>query len=277
MNLLIASNLHLAIWLALAAVALLVLPYVALPLVIKRTFHTPAQPTVVPFDVAENPPPTEVAAFFGRVNNELMAAGFQHVCYGVNANEFGNVTAFLMLSENGRTDDAALSVVAYALPAAAQQNNPVISDQLVSFRRRFTDGTEITTSNTNTPRIFAKVASKQVFRFPQVSNCRTLFALHLSAVNEFGRSAAMPLPRRDQMVDRLMEDMRTETADQVATGYLQLNESRDKYVATWKGAYLMTWPHLWPLKKWQQNSRQRRAAALMRKWSVNLPDAQSAS
>jgi hypothetical protein len=261
---------HLAVWAALVGVGLLALPYIFFPILIKVNYCTPAQPSLLEFEISENPPPAHVTRYFERVETELAAKDFEVIGHFANHVEFGNGTMFLKLLENRRTNDASLVIVVFALPIGALVNPPPIKEQVISFFRRFDDGTEISTSNSNVAQIFKTIKGKRIFRFPQIQDSQTLFALHLCTVKEFGMSRAKPLPPHDRMADLLLEHMRAELVDQAAVGYLRLNETGDNYVATWKGAYLMTWSLLWPIKQWQLAARRRRAAELIQQWGPEL-------
>jgi hypothetical protein len=272
MNSLLASNIGIALWAVLIAVALLALPYVVFPMLIKKRFFTPAEPTMLPFDVSENPPPREVAAFFDRVEGALAPLGFRFAGHLANHAEYGNVTMFVKLLENRRTNDSVMVIAAFAMPVGRLVNPPPIREQVITFLRRFDDGAEIRTGNSNVVQVFKSIPGKLSFGFPQISDGRTLFALHQCAAKEFGMSRVVPLPPPERMHDLVRDNMRRELSDQVPVGYLRLNATGDRYLATWKGAYMMTWPLLQPFKNWQITRRRRRAVKLMQQWGPQLAE-----
>jgi hypothetical protein len=68
----------------------------------------------------------------------------------------------------------------------------------------------------------------------------------------------------------LIEGRERILAHHVATGYYYLDEARDIYRPTWKGAVLMTWRLLWPIRPLYRAWRRRPTHAFLRERGLHL-------
>ncbi len=244
-------------------------PYVGLPIIVKSMMKNKAVPELVEFDPEANPPPRDVDAFFARTIRELRPEGFSVACHIIVPQQIPNVNALLMVLENRTKRDLALTVVMFGSHKTEEGTTVRMQSQHVQFGAEFVDGMEINTTNSGVESAFAPVPNKRHFCFPEVQNAAALYRIHQRALQEFAGVERRPVPASDNMLQTLQAEMIAEMANQVGTGYLTLNADGSYFFPTWKGAFLMSWKQVWPVKAIRSAIRVRRARRLMAQWGMS--------
>jgi len=140
---------------------------------------------------------------------------------------------------------------------------------LLGFTTEFTDGTMLVTCcrSEEPPGIGLRYGS---IAFPEFHNPRRLHEIHEAAVNRYCSDGI----RRDlsnvNPEDYYRESIRRATAALVDTGDYYLDEEQQVLRATWKGAMLMSWKQLRPIKRRRAMLRRRRTARLLRELDLEL-------
>jgi hypothetical protein len=87
----------------------------------------------------------------------------------------------------------------------------------------------------------------------------------------------MPLPGDDGWIDEMLKEHARTMDHMVAAGYYMLDDDAGVYRKTWKGAYLMTWKLLPPVKQVRQLMKRIRAGIEVRRLGVDLAVLRKAS
>jgi hypothetical protein len=240
----------------------LLLPYVAGPLLIHRTMKLSAEPRLIPFALDHPSLPPEVARDFETVTDQLGPAGFEPVAGLALPEQTPKVRAILLLLANRTTRDVAMVSAMYAENASGPPRRVFY----VEFVSRFRDGTVVLTNNSPQPGAFGPRPTHTVGRFPAVKEADRLYRLH-QALAERHPSGVKVLrldeefagDARTAVAASLVEEMEA----QLTTGYLYLSPQDNVYRPTWKGAFLMTWKLMWPMKAIRRVLQEREAARLM--------------
>jgi hypothetical protein len=136
----------------------------------------------------------------------------------------------------------------------------------VEFVSRFRDGTVVHTNNSPQPGVFGPRPTHTAGRFPAVKEADRLYRLHQALAER--HPSGLKVLRLDEefagearatVAASLVEEMEA----QVKTGYLHLSPQERVYRPTCKGACLMTWKLLWPVKAIRRVLQEREAARLM--------------
>jgi hypothetical protein len=127
----------------------------------------------------------------------------------------------------------------------------------------------VQTSNLLTAGCFARLSQELTFRFPHIQELSKLYQLHqslvrLNAVAE--RKTLEILEKFNGDVAAYLADtvIRDSYRDQETTGYLRYSAIERCWRPTLKGAYLMTWRQLWPIKQIREAQAKRKGHQLER-------------
>lgn len=134
----------------------------------------------------------------------------------------------------------------------------------MTFLTQFSDGTAIVTSNTSSAGVFPRDPKVSSVRCPGIRDFGLLYRFHRARVERArgGRAATL-----DHMKDARtrMENDWTQTFERlVGAGYYSIDQARELYVPTLKGAFLMTYRLLPPFKQIQKLRRDRLAERTLR-------------
>ena len=244
--------------------------YVGAPCLIKFTQRYRKDLTLVAFDPNETSPPLEVGKFFFSTGHRLEQLGFREVGHFVNSDMIANVRTILALFEHEEQQDAAIAAVAFAYSSGGKVNS-VVQESAVEFDTEFQDGVDVDTKNSMNESAFAYLPHKKTTDFPGLQDLEVLYRAHQYICGLHKKAPKKPLPLREQWGDKLLEGMVNELEAQLDTGYLTLTTNGDGeefYVPTWKGAYIMTWINLWPIKQIRLSMRRRKARALLNEYGL---------
>ena len=233
--------------------AIVALIYVGAPILVRFTMKQKAAPVFEPLDPDRIPP--EAARHFEAVGKALSGHGFVKATRLVLSGFTPNATLFLTAFENQATQDAALAVAAYVDVREVTQ----LKTAYVEFSNGFTDGRSVSTNNTPELSVYREPEWRVMTQFPQVQDLALLYQIHQALVQR-ASGRKKPLPRIDGWDALLREAVVREMKSQIEPGYLRLSPSGEFYAPTWKGAFLMTWKLLPPVKGILLRARARRAA-----------------
>jgi hypothetical protein len=133
------------------------------------------------------------------------------------------------------------------------------------IRTRFADGFEMNTASSTSDTAFPTDPMSDSINPYWIRDGRLLWAIHRARIEgdaRKGQRRIVPDPGKE--AEFLNEDFRREIDHVVATGYYVPDEIAGRYRLTIKGAYLIIWRLLWPLKHLRRAARKRRAQSVLR-------------
>ncbi|MCA9135441.1 MAG: hypothetical protein KDB00_01745 [Planctomycetales bacterium] len=244
--------------------------FLAVPLLIYATFASSAIPVVQSIE-NDMPLPDEVRSFFARCFDEFTAIGFQHAGTFLLPNHIENVRSILVLFVEPQTKTLAMSPLMYGMINGRWN----LQSRYTEFCTDFEDGFCIDTGNQNVVGAFPSRPDKLVTIQPKIQDIARLFQAHLAVVKfrSSNRRAVLRLETDyqwdsenylSQGITREMEAAkndgylkheggdRPEFSNAIA-GHGQFSIERigapKNYRTTFRGAYMMTWKQLWPIKQ----------------------------
>ncbi|HZN38019.1 MAG TPA: hypothetical protein VFD82_04405 [Planctomycetota bacterium] len=232
--------------------AIVALIYVGAPLLVRFTMKQKAAPVFEPLHPDRSPP--EAARHFEAVGKALSGDGFVEATRLALSGFMPNTTILLAAFENQATQDAAIAVAAYVDVRGVTR----LRTAYLEFSNGFTDGRSVSTNNTAELSVYREPEWRVMTQFPQVQDCALLYRIHQALVQR-ASGRKKPLPRQDGWDALLREAMVREMTSQIEPGYLRLSPTGELYTPTWKGAFLMTWKLLPPVKGILLRARARRA------------------
>lgn len=207
----------------------------------------------------------DVAQFLLTATNELAQEGFASVAYLLVPGITTHATPILALLINRQTGDKALVSVIYTFANGQTK----IATKYVEFTTRFEDDSSVGTLNTRSLPAYYKPPYRRSFRFPDVQDLHHLYALHQALRQKFTPNLKPVLPPEGHEVAWLAASMHEEQALQVQAGRMRLDAAAGAYRPTLKGAYLMAWGLMWPIKPFRQWQLQQRSRALQRELALH--------
>jgi hypothetical protein len=243
---------------AVAAVAITAQHWLG-PVLVYRNQRFPRRRSLLPCHPGALPEWS--AEYLARAQAELAAAGFgEGVCFVQPPERPGDTEAAGALFEPAGGGDLALAVVMRSTGPAAQRTT------MLQFRSEWSDGSETITANSASPSVFPRVPRVDGLAIPELERAAALYEAHRLRVAE--RAPARPRP-----ASRGADPLGYETAantrildDVAGAGYFRLVGA--DYRPTLRGALLMTWRLLAPLKQLTRRESRRRAAPLVARLGV---------
>jgi hypothetical protein len=254
-------------------VGLAIAYYFFTPLLILKTQRMNEDFDILPWDPLETPPPDSISRFFQENENLLIEAGFRGMGSYLLPNSTPNTQAVVRFYVHDENRDAALVSAVFGF---VPDGSMLMQVNYMEFESRFASDNLNVVQTNNSPLAshFARLPEELSFRFPQVSDTLRLYRLHrllvkihapierkiLTVIEKYGGDAVKYLAN-----EVLLDAYRK----QEGTGYLRYSLAERCWRATIKGAYLMTWKLLWPIKQIRLAQMRRRAFQLERE--LELP------
>ena len=217
--------------------------YVGVPLLVRFTHKNAAQPRFKVLSLGNCP--RAVLTYLKDMSERLESAGFMLVgCMSMQQQTTG-VTPYFALLIHRLAGDKAMACAIYT------EAEGVISlgTRYVEFSTRYEDGRMIDTNNSAALDAFRSVPEKTVTKFPTVDDPLDLYALHQEVMREVAPGAKKVLPDEGAEVDYLSNVLIEDYERQCRLGMLYLDRAAAAYRPTMKGALLMTWGLLPPMKQ----------------------------
>ena len=253
--------------------AVVLCPFWLGPILIHRTQRQNASPSLENFDPAVHTVPESTAVALQESESTLMSCGFTKVGDYFQPSSMKSMTTRVGLFERPATRQRAIIVGMYGTDEQAK-----LMMHYVEVCAEYADGRSLLANNSPLLGCYAPVAGKTVERFPDVRDPGRLVRLHEGLMQQ--RAAVEEAQELEQGIDGaqyLVDSMLREFSDQVAAGYLQLDESANAYRPTIKGALLMTWKMVAPISTIRMRRARKRAAQLIEQLGVTGPDVSVAS
>lgn len=262
-------NLSVFAFLALGILALLAFPYAVGPFLVRSTLRFRLPIEVVVVNPRETPMPEDTRQYFDYAYHSLVANGFELLEVMYLPSFVPNVRSLIAVYVNRRTQDSAMSSFMIAEGAMAG-----VRKRYVEFVRRYPDDTLVQTNNSDELGAFPAKPREFTTQFHGLEDVSRLFALHQFLASKHGGARSAYL--------RIDTEFQGRAADYVARAVLQEGLEEQKKTGylggtatelrpTWKGAILMAWKELWPIKSLRRASRQRAANATLREFAAQNP------
>jgi hypothetical protein len=228
-----------------------------------------AAPLIIKFLISQraeiDPKPTLVEDLTGdsreRVGHlvrELSAMGFRVIANTRENSGMPRVLGIQLLFVQPEAQD-----LAYGIVTAAGVG--LVRTWSIAFETRFADGMRIITVSSRSPSVFPSDPDRDVINVDWIVQPAELYAIHRARVMQSGRSHdARELPTPGHEIEYLKQEWRDELARVAVAGYFRLGRGRRSYRATVKGAYVMTWRLMWPMKQLRIWARRREARKVLR-------------
>ena len=128
--------------------------------------------------------------------------------------------------------------------------NPDVNHlQYVEVAQLFDDDTLLSVMNSPMASVYPKTPRKVAFRYPKIKKISRLVKITEQILEEYlstKKAVALPEGKELKLIERFFNE---EQQELVERGYLSPQVVQTERMLTLKGAYLMTWKLLWPIKQ----------------------------
>lgn len=253
-----------AVWIGGGLVVLTGLFYLGIPLLIFQNTQFEADPKIVPFDVSTQKWPKPIERLFNTAREALDEMGFE-MMEGIKLpSAASNVRTVAILFLNRETRDYAMATAMHAVPFEPGG----LQTLYVEFTCRFRNKVVVNTNNSH--QLSGLPSRENVVSnwLPTVTDPADLYEIHLKIADDV-QSRSQKILRHEvefgsDMGAYVQAAISESFEDAARAGWLYLTSDGRYFRPTLKGAYLMTWGELWPMKmfrKGKRNSREREILA----------------
>jgi hypothetical protein len=234
--------------------------YLISPVLMYFRLKMSADPALQPFDPLQTPDPKAVGAFFTASRANMEKLGFQFLGYFTPSNLTAKAQFYMAVYKNPQTLDHAMSNAIFIMVGDEFQ----LKSTSVEFTSKFENDFSIDTNNGPEPGIFGSMPSRKVEKLPGARNSQEIYGVHRHLVGLYPRLKRINSTLDEDPAKYLKEMLIKGYSLQVPRGYLKLDEAKHCFRPTVKGAFLMTWRLLWPVKPIRKWALRRRARHLVR-------------
>jgi hypothetical protein len=250
---------------------ILVTPWLVVPIGIKRRQWSSQHPRIEAIDPLTVQDPHDFAESARELELAMADLGFRHLADFRVTQQVPGVEALASLFANESEKQTARWIT-----SMVRVGPPRKSTAMLAFVTDFTDGTKLVTANNVLPSPFPRVRVRESsLSYPTARGPRRLYEIHRACLAHFCGDAIRRLPPIKDPAAYFLESIREEQAKHVEAGYHYLDEKRDLNLLTWKGAYVMTWKLMWPIKPIRAMIRQWRGTRLLKELGLReqgVPD-----
>jgi len=218
-------------------IVIFLIAYGAMPLLVYAQTKIPAFYNFIP--VSEKEFLENSDEEFKSLFEEIGSNGFQYICSSSFTQQVTN-TRFSVFSHPDKT--ISISVI--------RITNPNVPSLLyLEVGQLFDDGTIIDVTNTSRSSVYPKSTTKVTFQFPDIKEVKALIEVTESIISKYLSSKTpITLPKGEEMqfIEKVIND---EQLELIAKGYFVKSADGDVCTVTLKGAYLMSWKLLWPIRQ----------------------------
>jgi hypothetical protein len=187
-----------------------------------------------PGDQSSQDPALE--SLFADVISGLEARGFELVGHFVGAGP--EKLRFDLLLESGSGDIATL----------VSLSGLTVSIRYLEYGCRFTDGSELTTSNSPLPPgTFAPLPARMQLQFAGARDPLELYELYRAAIERYFPSLSRLRRTPEILRNELPQEFQRVFEHQVASGLMRRTGSPEEYAPTLRGAFHMVWLNAFPV------------------------------
>jgi len=243
--------------------------FLGVPLLIWSTFRMSAEPDPVVIDPEETRLPRHVFNQFEDADEDLGDLGFEPLEILSLPQQMDNVMAILKVYEHRKRQDYAMAVTMFSLEADRWQT----AKSYVEFDTKFENGISFSTSNSTEITAFLPRENSNPVYIHWIQDLADLYQIHCGILD----TKAPRKPKASELDTLCGGDVAEFVAIGIVgelesarkDGYLQLDLDEENYTATGKGAYLMTWSQLPPMKWFVRKKFDRRARTVLRECGLD--------
>ncbi|MBN2295466.1 MAG: hypothetical protein JXM70_23755 [Pirellulales bacterium] len=237
-------------------------PYLLGPVLIFFTLCYRIPPEVVVIDPAQHPFPHELRQYFSSAHVDLTRLGFELLGTVLLPSLVPNVQALFNLYLNRENNDMAMSVFTLATAGGSE----TVKSKHVEFCTNFSDGVMVQTNNSAELSAFKLQPKEVTAQFWNIQNLDRLYQLHRFLLDKHrGTGHAICLYESqfggDIAAYTAGEVISRSLLAQVDTGFMAPTSNGLR--TTVKGAIIMTWQELWPLKAIRRRRRLHEAEQIL--------------
>jgi hypothetical protein len=230
--------------------------YLGAPLLIRFQQRMNAHPDFEAVDLDELRP--SIARFLENRMDDLLDMGFGEPTLVHLPDSMPNVTSYLVMLVNRRTGDKAMVTVIVGHGAVRLQTS------YVEFSTRFETGEVFNTLNTSELNAFPPGPTTVRTQVPDVRDPQELYELHRFVMGKHRAKGRKELYEPGEALDYLQRFAFTKAYErQVKRGWLYYDEGGDCYRPTLRGACMMTWGLMQPMKAIRRSALRSRAAKIL--------------
>jgi hypothetical protein len=185
--------------------------------------------------------------FFALIH-QFEALGFSLVCH-LSTSMTTNTHSMISLLVNRTTKTFATVACIRSLNAEA----PTVVNYF-EFTADFEDGWQLDTTNSSTVGVFYKPPRKTQIKVPHLKDPNAQYQVHLHLMKQRNVPACLPEPGTEKA--RFINSVKESVAEQAELGFYFLDETKQCYRPTWRGAYRATYRLLWPFKQIHQRRQE---------------------
>jgi hypothetical protein len=234
--------------------------FVGVPMLVFFTHRFPIQPEGQPIRLADLGD-EEARRYLSRSAETLEREGFEAGEPMLYPGPTRSTFSVAMLMLHTMTEDCALISVTFSGNPQGASSKAMYTE----FGTFFADGSAILTNNAPLASAFAPVASRDVLRCPGVVSLSLLFKIHRARVESSPKvNEPRLVPDEDAPEEFVPTMIQRELESQVGAGYMQRDDAAGVYRPTLKGAFLMVWAELPPMKQIRTTRESNRTAERLR-------------
>ncbi|MEX0775695.1 MAG: hypothetical protein WD042_08260 [Phycisphaeraceae bacterium] len=233
----------------LSVIGLVVAAYLLLPVKILSTISMKAdvRPRLLSLEELDE----DAGGYFRETAAALAGEGFAEVGYFSHPDLVPKAAAVGLLLTH--MDQSTAAVVAVIDSSGRRQRH-------LEFACKLTDGISVHTNNGISLPTVGDNPGKVLFWCPGQADPRALWRAHQALLQNRARGCALrPLPMQQDAATFLEAEITREMQKKTARGWWRRDEAGGKYRLTLKGAYLMTWAEMPPVRQIRR-ARLRRAS-----------------
>jgi hypothetical protein len=241
--------------------------FLVTPLMMSAIFRFEAKPTINLIDPVEVPLPAIVQDHFDHVETELVRRGFEDRGTVLLPSAVPNITTIARIYTNRSVAISAMATSMFSMP------KPTASPRVrhvpyLQFTTRYEGGEVFTTYNARIAGSFPRQPTTLKVRVPWITDVGQLYEIHTAITNaRAGRG------RKRLLLDEVYGGdvaafgqgvMREEMEQAADAGYLRLTRDGTQYVKTLRGAYMMVWKQMPPIKQLLARRERRQVEQILR-------------
>jgi len=227
------------------------------PIIFYATWSVPARRKFSGVDFASLP--SRTAEFLATAAAGLVDEGFSTAAHLYTPAK-GMQDCYVSIWINRATGDAAELICVMVRGGRGL----VLASHSVGFATRYPDGTAVTTSNSRLPGIFSPRASVDAIRLARIASVSLLYRIHRARVVHVGPSPKPVIRVPGAEVEEHLRYEYETMVEQVRAGYFWFDAPVNQFRPTLKGAILMTWKLVFPVKQIRQWHTARNTANRLR-------------
>lgn len=206
----------------------------------------------------------KLAEFLMEKTTTLYELGFDEPTLIHLPSPVAGVKGYLIMLVNRPAGDKVM------VTALVSDATPGIQTWYVEFSTRYVTNQCVDTLNSSELSAFQQGPENIRSQVPSVTDVNELYRLHQYQMKTSGISARKMLYEPGQAVAYLKEyALKKSYEEQVAKGWLRYDADDDCYRPTIKGAYLMTWGQLHPMKWFRIQAMKKREAEILADFRAN--------